>query len=98
MLPPVACCANVLLAMRPTPSKGHVAQRSDSDAPDKSRMAATPPGSLAVSGEYDLARRAKSRKEQFDAAREHGWRAHPSRGESPGSPATLQFDNHVVTW
>jgi hypothetical protein len=65
MLLPVACCTNVLPAMRPTPSKGHVAQRSDSDAPDKSRMTATPPGSLTAGGEHDPARRAKSRKEQF---------------------------------
>ena len=83
MLPPVACCANVLLAMRPTPPTGHVAQRSDSDAHDKSRMAATPPGSLAVGGEHDPTRRAKSRKEQFDAAHERGWRSRTSERIRP---------------
>jgi hypothetical protein len=94
MLPPVACCANVLLAMRPTPPKCHVAQRSDSDAPDKSRMAATPPGSLAVSGEYDLARRTETRKEQFDARTRA--RLAGSNAAAQKAPATLQFDNHVV--
>jgi hypothetical protein len=61
-------------------------------------MAATPPGSLAVSGEYDLARRAESRKEQFDAAREHGWRAQTQPRRKPRLSATLQFDNYVVRW